>query len=55
VGIPSAQRPNEILIHWNPPLPPSTHFTIDVPTTVTDRYHQSPLHGLQIAFTTAAL
>jgi hypothetical protein len=55
VGIPSAQRPNEILIHWNPALPPSTHFTIDVPTTVTDRYHQSPLHGLQIAFTTAAL
>jgi hypothetical protein len=55
VGIPSAQRPNEILIHWNPALPPSTHFTIDVPVTVTDRYHQSPLRALQIAFTTAAM
>jgi hypothetical protein len=55
VGIPSAQRPNEILIHWNPALPPSTHFTIDVPTTVTDLYHQAPLQALQIAFTTAAM
>lgn len=55
VGIPSAQLPNEILIHWMPALPPSTHFTIDVPTTVTDRYHQSPLQPLQIAFTTAAM
>ena len=55
VGIPSVQRPNEILIHWMPALPPSTHFTIDVPTAVTDRYHQAPLQPLQIAFTTAAL
>jgi hypothetical protein len=55
VGIPSAQRPNEILIHWNPALPASTHFTIDVPTTVTDRYHQPVRQALQIAFTTAAM
>jgi hypothetical protein len=55
VGIPSARQPNAILIHWTPALPPSTHFTIDVPTTVTDRYHQSPLQPLQIAFTTAAM
>jgi hypothetical protein len=55
VGIPSAGQPNAILIHWTPPLPPSTHFTIDVPTTVTDRYHQSPLQPVQIAFTTAAM
>lgn len=55
VGIPSAQRPDAILIHWTPDLPPSTQFTIDVPTTVTDRYHQPPLQPLQIAFTTAAM
>ncbi|HEX3476847.1 MAG TPA: Ig-like domain-containing protein [Kofleriaceae bacterium] len=55
VGIPSAQRPNQILIHWTPALPPSTHFTIDVPAAVTDRYHQPPLQPLQVAFTTAAM
>jgi hypothetical protein len=55
VGIPSAQLPDQIVIHWTPALPPSSHFTIDVPTTVTDRYHQPPLQPLQIAFTTAAM
>jgi hypothetical protein len=55
VGIPSVQRPNEILIHWMPALPPGTHFTINVPAAVTDRYHQAPRQPLQIAFTTAAM
>ncbi|HEX3764669.1 MAG TPA: Ig-like domain-containing protein, partial [Kofleriaceae bacterium] len=39
--------PTQIVISFNPDLPPSTHFTIDVPTTVTDRYHQGPQQPLQ--------
>lgn len=46
--------PNQITIHWTAVggLAASTHYTITIPTTVTDRYHQSPLQPLQIAFTT---
>jgi len=48
--------PNQITIHWTAMggLAANTHYTITVPTTVTDRYHQSPLQPLQIAFTTGA-
>ena len=49
-------EPSQITIHWTAigGLAANTHYTITVPTTVTDRYHQSPLQPLQIAFTTGA-
>jgi hypothetical protein len=48
--------PNQITIRWTAPggLAANTRYTITVPTTVTDRYHQSPLQASQIAFTTGA-
>lgn len=51
-----AAAPNQIRIHWTAAggLAPSTQYTITVPTTVTDRYHQSPLQPLQIVFTSGA-
>jgi hypothetical protein len=51
-----APVPNQISVHWTAAggLAPSTQYTITVPTTVTDRYHQSPLQPLQIAFTSVA-
>ena len=52
---PAEGVPTQIVISFNPDLPASTHFTINVPTTVTDRYHQGPQQPLQIAFTTAAM
>lgn len=47
---------NEITIHWTAAggLAASTHYTITVPTTVTDTYHQPAKQALQIAFTTSA-
>lgn len=52
----SGTEPDQITIHWTAlgGLAANTHYTITVPTTVTDRYHQSPLQPLQIAFTTGA-
>jgi hypothetical protein len=48
--------PNQISVHWTAAggLAPSTQYTITVPTTVTDRYHQAPLQPLQIVFTSDA-
>jgi hypothetical protein len=47
---------NQVTIHWTAVggLAANTRYTITVPTSVTDRYHQSPLQPLQIAFTTGA-
>jgi hypothetical protein len=48
--------PNEITIQWTPPgLAASTHYTITVPTTVTDAYHQPALQPFTVAFTTGTL
>jgi len=45
---------NEITIHWTVGLAASTHYTITLPTTVTDAHHQPAKQPLQIAFTTSA-
>jgi Bacterial Ig-like domain len=49
-------QPNEITIHWTAlgGLAAMTRYTITVPTTVTDAYHQPAPQPLQIAFTTGA-
>ncbi len=48
-------RPNEITIHWAPgELAAITRYTITVPTTVTDAFHQPALRPFQLAFTTGA-
>lgn len=51
-----ATVPNQITIHWTATggLAANTHYTITVPTTVTDKYKQPPLQPVQIAFTTGA-
>lgn len=48
--------PNEITVHWTATggLTAATHYTITVPATVTDAYHQPAKQALQIAFTTGA-
>ena len=47
---------NVITIHWTAAggLAPSTPYTITIPTTVTDTYHQPAMQAFQIAFTTGA-
>jgi hypothetical protein len=54
--IASPDLPGQVKIHWTAAggLTANTHYTITVPTTVTDRYHQAPLQPLQFAFTTGA-
>jgi hypothetical protein len=49
-------QPNEITIHWTAigGLTAMTRYTITIPTTVTDTYHQPARQPLQIAFTTGA-
>ena len=44
----------EITIHWTAGLAATTRYTITVPTTVTDAYHQPAKQPFQIAFTTGA-
>jgi hypothetical protein len=48
--------PNEIAIHWTAigGLTAMTRYTITVPTTVTDVYHQPQPQPFQVAFTTGA-
>lgn len=55
LGMPPGNT-NEITIHWTAAggLAATTPYTITVPTTVTDAYHQSALQPFQIAFTTGA-
>jgi hypothetical protein len=49
-------KPTEITIQWTPgELAADTRYTITVPTTVTDAYHQPALQPFQLAFTTGAL
>jgi hypothetical protein len=49
-------KPNEITIHWTPgELAADTLYTITVPTTVTDSFHQPALAPFPLAFTTGAL
>jgi hypothetical protein len=50
------QAPTEITIHWTAMggLDPATHYTITVPTTVTDTYGIAAPAPLQIIFTTSA-
>lgn len=49
-------QPNEITIHATAPggLAATTRYTITVPTTVTDAYHQPGVQPLVITFTTSA-
>lgn len=49
-------QPNEITIHATAPggLAATTRYTIIVPTTVTDAYHQPGVQPLVITFTTSA-
>lgn len=48
--------PNEITIHWTAAggLTATTRYTITVPTTVTDAYHQPARQPFQITFTTGS-
>jgi len=47
---------SEILIHWTAPggLAATTRYTITLPTTVTDAYHQPVPQPFAVAFTTGA-
>jgi hypothetical protein len=47
---------SQIIIHWTAPggLAATTRYTITLPTTVTDAYHQPILQPFEIAFTTGA-
>jgi hypothetical protein len=50
---PTPSKPNEITIEWTPgALAPQTRYTITVPTTVTDAYHQPALQPFLITFVT---
>jgi len=55
LGMPPSPT-NEIAIHWTATggLAATTPYTITIPTTVTDAYHQPALQPFQIAFTTGA-
>jgi hypothetical protein len=46
---------NQVTIHWTAVggLAAATHYTITVPTTVTDKYHKAPPQPFTVAFTTA--
>jgi hypothetical protein len=47
--------PDAITIHWTPgELAASTRYTITIPTTVTDAFHQPAAQPFQLAFTTGA-
>jgi hypothetical protein len=49
-------NPGEITLRWTSgELAADTRYTITVPTTVTDAYHQHALQPFQLAFTTGAL
>lgn len=47
---------SQIIIHWTAPggLAATTHYTITLPTTVTDAFHQPVPQPFEIAFTTGA-
>jgi hypothetical protein len=45
----------QITIHWTTGLAAATHYTLTVPTTVTDAFHQPAPQAFQIAFTTGPI
>lgn len=49
---PALTAPDRIAIRWTSPLAANTRYTIAIPTTVTDTYHQGAPLPFQVAFTT---